>query len=120
MSTVKVFKQAEQIGRLYLLPSKHARGNTFRIYVLPAGEEVIENAGINPPLNKDAVEVYGITGGQAGWTETYGWLHEGKWQSDFEALYQERLEEAVELIVKRAAEKEKRDMQIQSILASYT
>jgi hypothetical protein len=31
-----------------------------------------------------------MTGGQRGWTETYGWLHEGKWQDDFEALVSDR------------------------------
>ncbi len=87
-----VFKTAEQIGRLYILPSSHARGATFRVYVLPKGVDVIENGGHNPPLNRDAIEVYGVTCGQRGWTEEYGWLNKGKWIDDLEAIYEERKE----------------------------
>lgn len=86
----QLFTEAIQIDRLYLLPGEHARGKTFRIFVLPEGEKVIENGGINAPLNKDAVEVYGITGGQPGWTETYGWLHDGEWRRDFMRMAAER------------------------------
>ena len=78
-----------QHGRLYLSSHYHARGKTFHIYVLPEGEAALPN-GPNRPLNKDAVEVYGITGGQPGWTETYGWLHCGKWEQDFAALVEKR------------------------------
>lgn len=28
---------------------------------------------------KDLFKVYGIIGGNPGWTETYGWLHKGTW-----------------------------------------
>ena len=77
----ELFKTGEY-GKLYIKSDYHARGRTFHIYV---GEE-----------NK-RVEVYGITGGQPGWTETYGWLHEGAWQNDFETLLQtRRLEVEVE------------------------
>lgn len=86
----ELFRKAEQIGRLYLLPSSHARGPTFRLYVLPAGEDVIENGGFNPPLNKEAVEVYGVTGGQLGWTERYGWIHRGAWQDDFNSIVEKK------------------------------
>lgn len=78
-----------QYGRLYLLSGCHARGKVFHIYVLPEGEAAQPN-GPNAPLNKNAVEVYGITGGQPGWTETYGWLHRGKWEQDFAALVEAR------------------------------
>jgi len=88
----KVFKKSEQIGRLYVLPHYHARGNTFRIYVLPEGEKVIENCGINPPLNNDAIEVYGVVGGNPGWTERYGWIHDGKWKIDFFYIVEQREE----------------------------
>src|SRR6185295_16857180 len=74
-----------QYGRLYLASGSHARGKTFHIYVLPRDEKAIENAN-NGPLNTNAVEVYGITGGQPGWTETYGWLKQGPWQQDFYKL----------------------------------
>lgn len=86
----ELFNKAEQIGRLYLLPSSHARGPTFHLYVLPEGEKVIENGGFNPPLNKESIEVYGVTGGQRGWTETYGWLHSGAWQEDFSSIVEQK------------------------------
>ncbi len=79
-----------QYGRLYLVSGSHARGRTFHIFVLPAGVEAIPNGTSSPPLNKDAVEVYGITEGHPGWTEIYGWLHDGKWQEDFAALVKVR------------------------------
>ena len=104
----EVFQVAEQVGRLYLLPWQHARGATFHIYVLPKGEKVIENGGINPPLNKDCVEVYGVISGNPGWTETYGWIHKGKWQEDFETLYQQRIKETEALQRDREAEEKAR------------
>lgn len=82
-----------QYGRLYLVSSSHARGKTFRIFVLPAEETSIPNGSPNPPLNADAVEVFGVTGGHPGWTETYGWLHHGPWEDDFYALVIQRREE---------------------------
>lgn len=71
-----------QHGRLFISSGHHARGRTFHVWVLPFGEVVRE--GCWP--SKDAVEVYGIIGGQPGWTESYGWLRAGPWQKDFEAL----------------------------------
>jgi hypothetical protein len=79
-----------QYGRLYLVSGEHARGRTFHIWVLPEGETARPNGRNNRPLNADAVEVYGITEGQPGWTETYGWLHHGRWQQDFAALVDAR------------------------------
>lgn len=84
-----------QYGRLYLVSGSHARGETFHIFVLPEGEAAIPNCG-NAPLNKDAVEVYGIAGGQPGWTEWYGWLHVGRWIGDFEQLCATRKREIEE------------------------
>lgn len=95
-----------QHGRLYIVCGYHARGSTFRIFVLPKGEAAIPNGDSNPPLNKDAVEVYGITGGQPGWTETYGWLHKGKWQENFNRLLTER-KRAYDDRETRMAEKQK-------------
>lgn len=71
-----------QHGRLYLVAGQHARGKTFHIWVLPTAEPV----ACMPWSVPGAVEVYGITGGQPGWTETYGWLHRGKWEQDFSTL----------------------------------
>lgn len=81
----KWVKNPVQIGRLYLLPGRHARGKTFRIYVLPHGEDVQEH-GPNPPLNKDAVEVYGVVGGNPGWSEWYDWKFTGQWILDFKEI----------------------------------
>lgn len=84
-----------QYGRLYIVSSYHARGKTFRIFVLPEGEDAIPN-GPNAPLNKDKVEVYGVVDGNPGWSETYGWKHFGKWQDDFQLLVTQRLFEKSE------------------------
>jgi hypothetical protein len=79
-----------QYGRFYIVSGMHARGRTFHIYILPEGEGGIYNGKENGPLNADAVEVYGVTGGQPGWSETYGWLHRGKWEQDFAELVDAR------------------------------
>lgn len=79
-----------QHERLYLVSGSHARGRTFNIYVLPDGEAAIPNGSQNPPLNKDAVEVYGVVSGNPGWTESYGWLHAGRWQNDFADMVAKR------------------------------
>lgn len=90
-----------QRGRLYLVSGTHARGRTFHIWVLPADTAI---AGM-PWSLKDAVEVYGITGGQPGWTETYGWLHRGKWEQDFAALVAQR---RIEIAAHEAARAQQR------------
>lgn len=82
-----------QYGRLYIVSSSHARGDTFRIFVLPEGEKAISNGKGNPCLNKDAVCVFGVISGQPGWTEQYGWLHEGKWIKDFKVLAMQKAKE---------------------------
>ena len=88
----KMFKSGQH-GRLYLCSSSHARGETFRIFVLPSGEAARPNGPSNGPLNSDAVEVYGVVSGNPGWTETYGWLHRGKWEADFAELVASRRRE---------------------------
>lgn len=60
-----------QYGRLYITSGSHARGKTFHIQVLPKDELAIPNGDNNACLNEDAVEVYGIIGGNPGWTEYY-------------------------------------------------
>lgn len=101
-----------QYGRLYITSGSHARGNTLRIQVLPEGEEAIPNGSNNTCLNKDAVLVYDVVAGQRGWTEVYGWLHEGKWQDDFKKLVIDA-EKKIEYQNKKsklsAAEKEKQE-----------
>lgn len=82
-----------QYDRFYITSGSHARGSTFHIQILPEGIRAIPN-GPSPNnlcVNENAVEVYGIIGGHPGWTESYGWLHQGKWQNDFEKLVKEKL-----------------------------
>ena len=112
----KLFKTG-QYGRLYLLSGEHARGYTFHIWVLP------DDTTIDDFPWKDAVEVYGITGGNPGWTETYGWLHHGKWEQDFTAMVDERrmniaVETARRDSEKVAAEDSERQRKM-SLLATY-
>lgn len=119
----RLFGRAEQHGRLYLVPHHHARGKTFRIYVLPECEMAIPNGDFNPPLNKDAVEVYGIISGDPGWSEVYGWLHEGPWQDDFKMICGNRERELRLLEKKREVEIENRRIsesaRIAELLGSY-
>lgn len=112
-----------QHGQLYLVSGEHARGKTFRIFVLPESERVMHNGKHNPPLNKDAVEVYGILGGQPGWTEYYGWMRAGKWQQDFERLVEDRKAEmerqAEEFHAKELEKRIANDARESALLASY-
>ena len=80
-----------QYGRLYILRSKHARGKTFQIFVLPKGEEAENRHFTNPPTNNGTVEVYGVISGQLGWDESYGWLYGGPWQKDFDRMVADKI-----------------------------
>lgn len=97
-----------QYGRLYIVSGDHARGLTFHIQVLPESEEAIPNGPQNLCLNKNAVEVYGIIAGRAGWTESYGWLHKGAWVDVFNMLVKEKRDELINKAIerKRAIERE--------------
>ena len=112
-----------QYGRLYCVSGEHARGKTFRVFVLPEGEEAKSNGPHNAPLNSDAVEVFGITDGQPGWTETYGWIHEGPWVADLEKLalsfeLKRRHEEDANKCTTEALAEEERQ-RAKDLLASY-
>lgn len=107
-----------QYGRLFINSGSHARGSTFHIWVLPEGVTV---EGQFP--GKEAVEVYGVVGGNPGWTECYGWLHNGKWQDDFRRLVEQRRAELEQQtnqseIQKALAEQAEQD-RIKSILSNY-
>lgn len=112
-----------QYGRLYLVSGLHARGKTFRIFVLPEGETAAPNGSHNAPLNYNTVEVYGVISGQPGWTEEYGWLYHGKWKDDFFELVVskyaelERLKE--ERLVEESKTKEKEELRKKQLLDSY-
>ena len=111
----------EQHGRLVLHSSSHARGKTFQIWILPEGVKGDVDA---PWCTKDAVEVYGIVGGQPGWTEEYGWLYEGKWVQDFEKLVEQRKEQiqkkSEEIEKRKAEEAEVERQRIATLLLDYT
>lgn len=115
--------QTGQHGRLYLVSSSHARGKTFRIFVLPEGEDAKPNGPHNALLNGDAVEVFGIVGGQPGWTETYGWLYAGRWQEDFAALVDARKAELAAAANGKAAtllqREEEEAARVHALLATY-
>ena len=98
----------DQYGKLYIVSGDHARGRTFRIQVLPKGVIAKKNGAGNLCLNTDAVEVYGVVSGNPGWTEEYGWLHEGKWQDDFQQLVEEKEHEVGLKEAKNNASKEER------------
>lgn len=112
-----------QYGRLYCTSDRHARGRTFHIQVLPKGESAIPNGDNNLCINKDAVEVYGIIGGNPGWTEWYGWLQQGKWQEDFRVLIESKRTEYAQKQL--GEEKQKKDThkkeeeRITELLSSY-
>ena len=111
--------ESGQYGRLFLVSGRHARGKTFHIWVLP-DETPIQGM---PWRAKDAVEVYGIAGGQPGWSEWYGWLHRGKWEEDFAALVEARRAELAAGKAQQAREKEGAEaaerQRIATLLAKY-
>lgn len=75
---------------LYAL-SDHARGKCFRICL------VKDNTLVDKELvSKDnCLEVYGVIGGNLGWTEEYGWLKKGTWVTPI-LKYLRDLEKAIE------------------------
>jgi hypothetical protein len=112
-----------QYGRLYIVSGSHARGATLGIYVLPEGAVAKPNGPNNACLNSDAVEVYGVIGGQPGWTEEYGWLHHGAWVADFDRLVTARRAEIADReegrrIRKESDEKMERERKA-ALLATY-
>ena len=111
-----------QYGKLYIASSSHARGYTFKIQVLPEGEAAIPNFD-NLATNKNAVLVYGMVCGQAGWTEEYGWLHEGPWQEDFEKLVKEKTEKIEDKAkadaLREVTSKKEEDRRVRNLLNKY-
>jgi hypothetical protein len=118
------FRVSDQEGKLVWCIGSHARGKTFRLFVLPEGEVADWRAGKhNAPLNHAKVEVYGVVSGNPGWTEEYGWLHEGKWQDDFMAIYLRKLAEQADrerAYEQARAEREQARAEVdRKILAAY-
>ena len=108
-----------QYGKLYLSSGEHARGKTFHIWALPSDTNITRT----PWYNKDAVEVYGILGGQPGWTEYYGWLHRGKWEQDFAELLEKRRVEIAAYAFHRKltedANQQEERQRVLALLATY-
>lgn len=48
---------------------------------------------IDEELKNTAFEVYGIVGGQPGWTEIYSWIHKGNWVDPIEKYLRDLSEE---------------------------
>lgn len=65
---------------IVFLLSEHARGKTFSIWIY-------ETDYIIDALKDNHIEVYGMTGGQRGWTETYGWTKDGLWKPYIERYF---------------------------------
>ena len=112
-----------QYGRLYIVSGEHARGKTFRIFVLPANEAAQQNGPGNAPLNPEAIEVYGVISGNPGWSEVYGWIHEGKWKNDFSRMIMARKsdlqKEAERIAENEAALRKGVEARISELLATY-
>ena len=77
---------SRQYGKLRIESGQHARGKTFHIFI---------------GLRSNEVEVYGILGGNPGWTEYYGWKYNGQWQKDFEREIELRKAELTKEIEER-------------------
>lgn len=113
-----------QHGRFYFVSSSHARGNTFRVFLLPRDTIAIPNGDNNPPLNSDIVEIYGVVSGNSGWNEEYGWIHHGPWERDFDCIVDnkrtelERQSERLEQAQAVAQQYEK--SRIAVLLSNYT
>lgn len=112
--------KSQQIGRLFLQCRTHARGKCFEIFLLPEGAE-IKGSRIS---GKDNVCIYGVTGGQLGWTETYGWLHTGKWKDDFLAIVEDRKIKKQAAEIKKKIDKEvkaeEEKKRINNLLSTYS
>ena len=111
----ELFRESQQHGKIYIKVGSHARGKTFQVYVTPTDCAVC--------LGSDMVEVYGVTGGQPGWTETYNWLHHGQWEDDFARLVEEA--KTLKMVID-AADKARKDTlaeeeeaRIKSLLSAY-
>ncbi|MCP4159842.1 MAG: hypothetical protein GY760_07200 [Deltaproteobacteria bacterium] len=118
-----VFRKTEQFGKILIVPSSHARGCTFSIYILADGIKYDSEKCNTPHYRDESVEVYGMLGGQRGWTEYYGWIHKGKWCEDFEDIYKKRkskIEQDNINRLERIKEKEKEEKELKkSLLDNY-
>ncbi len=84
--------KTEQIGRLLFQAHTHSRGKCFEIFLLPEG---VALSGAHSGT-EGVVEIYGMTSGQRGWTETYGWKHKGPWIDDVNSVMEEKKQKKME------------------------
>lgn len=82
--------------KLYIEFGRHARGYTLEVWVLDNAKAKFNSIH----CYDGAVKVYGAVSGNPGWTEAYGWLHEGPWVNDFNKF-----------VARLRREKRKRDLQ---------
>lgn len=75
-----------QYGRLYIVSGNPACGATFRVFVLPLGEQAMSSGPLDAPLNRDAVEVHDIAGAASGRAGTWSDRPLPNWQQDFAGL----------------------------------
>lgn len=83
MTEQDIFEAAElfstqQYGPLYIVSGSHARGRTFRVWLLDPGQQLSPSSRMGPnnphyDLREDQL-VFGVVAGQPGWTEEYGWI----------------------------------------------
>lgn len=78
-----------QYGRLYIVSGSRPHGPTFRLFVLPAGEQAALNDPYSAPLNSHAVEVYDIDGASCG-DAPHDVVIDIGWQQDFASLVEAR------------------------------
>ena len=63
-------------GNIIYALSDHARGKCFRIFLVENTHGLTDKELVD---SSNRFEIYGVLGGQNGWTEYYGWKHKGNW-----------------------------------------
>jgi hypothetical protein len=74
-------------GNVLYVTSSHARGTQFFICLVDNTEEISQD---------NCFKVYGIISGNPGWTECYGWIHNGNWNEPI-LNYLENLKNEIKL-----------------------
>ena len=100
-------------NNLVFLLGEHARGKTFQMYAVDGNN--FDNSCVKyASVGCEKLEVYGILGGQNGWTEFYGWKEEGKWQDTFEQLCIQ-IEDEIDKALKKSEELRLRKEELQRV-----
>ena len=91
----ELFGGSGQYGKFYIETGSHARGRTFRIWILKSARTLTSTEDVH--ISKvEGVEVYGVVSGNPGWTEAYGWKHRGAWIKDFNEIVRKKKTEALQ------------------------